>query len=71
MDLCMVVEVVEVVVVVAEAGAPSVRVFTIGYGEDADQATLQTIAEASDARSYNSSDPLAIEAVMIDVVSNF
>ncbi len=55
----------------SEAGAPSVRVFTIGYGEDADQATLQTIAEASDARSYNSSDPLAIEAVMIDVISNF
>ena len=54
-----------------EAGAPSVRVFTIGYGEDADQATLQTIAEASDARSYNSSDPLAIDQVMIDVISNF
>ena len=54
-----------------EPGSPSVRVFTIGYGEDADQATLQTIAEASDARSYNSSDPLAIEQVMIDVISNF
>ena len=47
------------------------RVFTIGYGEDADQETLQAIAEASDARSYNASDPLAIEQVMIDVVSNF
>lgn len=54
-----------------EAGEPAVRVFTIGYGEDADQETLQTIAEASDARSYNASDPLAIEQVMIDVISNF
>ncbi len=55
----------------AEAGQPSVRVFTIGYGEDADQQTLQAIAEASDARSYNASDALAIEQVMIDVISNF
>jgi Ca-activated chloride channel homolog len=54
-----------------EPGEPSVRVFTIGYGEDADQQTLQAIAEASDARSYNASDPLAIEQVMIDVISNF
>ena len=54
-----------------EAGEPSIRVFTIGYGEDADQETLQAIAEASDARSYNASDPLAIEQVMIDVISNF
>jgi Ca-activated chloride channel family protein len=54
-----------------EPGEPSVRVFTIGYGEDADQITLQAIAEASDARSYNASDPLAIEQVMIDVISNF
>lgn len=54
-----------------EAGEPSIRVFTIGYGEDADQQTLQAIAEASDARSYNASDPLAIEQVMIDVISNF
>jgi len=54
-----------------EPGQASVRVFTIGYGEDADQETLQAIAEASDARSYNASDPLAIEQVMIDVVSNF
>ncbi len=54
-----------------EPGEPSVRVFTIGYGEDADQETLQAIAEASDARSYNASDPLAIEQVMIDVISNF
>ena len=54
-----------------EPGEPSVRVFTIGYGEDADQETLSTIAEASDARSYNASDPLAIEQVMTDVISNF
>ncbi len=54
-----------------EPGEPSVRVFTIGYGEDADQETLQAIAEASDASSYNASDPLAIDQVMIEVISNF
>jgi len=55
----------------AEPGAANVRVFTVGYGEDADQATLQAIAEASDARSYNASDPTAIQQVMLDVISNF
>ena len=54
-----------------EPGEPSVRVFTIGYGEDADQATLASIAEATDARSYNASDPRAIDQVMTDVISNF
>ncbi len=55
----------------AEPGATNVRVFTVGYGEDADQQTLEAIAEASDARAYNASDPLAIRQVMLDVISNF
>jgi Ca-activated chloride channel family protein len=54
-----------------EGTSTGVRVFTIGYGEDADQATLEAIAEASRARSYDVSDPATIEQVMIDVLSNF
>ncbi|HEU4490019.1 MAG TPA: extracellular solute-binding protein [Jiangellales bacterium] len=54
-----------------EGSEAGVRVFTIGYGEDADQETLAAIAEASRARSYNASDAASIDQVMIDVVSNF
>jgi Ca-activated chloride channel family protein len=54
-----------------EGSETAVRVFTIGYGEDADQETLAAIAEASRARSYNASDAASIDQVMIDVVSNF
>jgi Ca-activated chloride channel family protein len=55
----------------AEGTATGVRVFTIGYGEDADQDTLEQIASASQARSYNASDAATIDKVMIDVISNF
>jgi Ca-activated chloride channel homolog len=54
-----------------EGSETGVRVFTIGYGEDADQETLSAIAEASRARSYNASDAASIDQVMVDVVSNF
>ncbi len=54
-----------------EGTATGVRVFTIGYGEDADQQTLSAIAEASRARSYDVTDPTTIDAVMVDVLSNF
>ena len=33
--------------------------------------TLQQIAEASRARSYNASDAVTIDQVMVDVISNF
>lgn len=48
-----------------------VRVFTIGYGQDADQATLKRIAEASRGAFYDASTPQTIERVFRDVVSNF
>ena len=47
------------------------RVFTIGYGQDADQATLKRIAEASRGAFYDASTPQTIERVFRDVVSNF
>ena len=48
-----------------------VRVFTIGYGGDADLPTLQQIAEASRAAAYNASNPKTIDRVFQSVLSNF
>jgi Ca-activated chloride channel homolog len=48
-----------------------VRVFPIGYGRDADQAVLRRVAEATDAASYDSSDPRTIDRVFTAVISNF
>lgn len=53
-----------------ELGRP-VRVFTIGYGADADLSVLRQIAEATNAASYNASDPKSIDKVFTAVVSNF
>jgi Ca-activated chloride channel homolog len=53
-----------------ELGRP-VRVFTIGYGSDADLSVLKQIAEATNAASYNASDPKTINKVFTAVVSNF
>ncbi|REE95605.1 Ca-activated chloride channel family protein [Thermomonospora umbrina] len=49
----------------------TVRVFTIGYGEDADQRVLRRIAEQTDGASYDSSDPNTIRDVFTEVISNF
>ena len=48
-----------------------VRVFPVAYGTDADVDTLRVIAEASRAKLYQASDPLTIERVFEQVVSNF
>jgi Ca-activated chloride channel family protein len=48
-----------------------VRVFPIAYGRDADPAVLRRIAEATDAASYDSSDPRSIDRVFTAVISNF
>ncbi len=48
-----------------------VRLFTIGFGQDADQSALRRLAEATSARSYDSSDPKAIDQVFTNVISNF
>jgi Ca-activated chloride channel family protein len=55
----------------AEDESVAVRVFTIGYGEDADLATLRKIAEASRAAAYDASDPASIDKVFTAVISNF
>ena len=48
-----------------------VRVFAVAYGADADVDTLQAITNASQARLYKATNPLTIEAVFQQVVSNF
>jgi len=48
-----------------------VRLFTIGYGADADLNALRRMAEATNGASYNASDPKSIEKVFTAVVSNF
>jgi Ca-activated chloride channel homolog len=51
--------------------AAQVRVFPIRYGEDAAGADLELIAEATNARAYDSSDPRSIDQVFTAVISNF
>lgn len=48
-----------------------VRLFTIGYGKDADLADLRRMAEATNAAAYDASDPQTINKVFTAVVSNF
>ncbi|MDH5372118.1 MAG: substrate-binding and VWA domain-containing protein, partial [Acidimicrobiia bacterium] len=48
-----------------------VRVFPVAYGADANLAELQAIADATAARLYKATDPLTIEEVFEQVVSNF
>jgi Ca-activated chloride channel family protein len=48
-----------------------VRVFPVAYGADADVDALQAIAEASQAKLYTATDPLTIERVFEQVISNF
>ena len=48
-----------------------VRIFTIAYGGDADEATLKRIAEATNAAAYSAVDPATIVNVFNAVVSNF
>ena len=55
----------------AEDESTAVRVFTIGYGDDADLPTLKRIAEASRAAAYDASDPASIDKVFTNVISNF
>jgi len=56
--------------VTGESGKP-VRIFTIGYGSDADMSALTSISEASDAAAYNAADAKSIARVFQQVVSNF
>ena len=47
------------------------RLFTIGYGKDADLGTLRLMAEATNAAAYDASNPATINQVFTAVVSNF
>jgi Ca-activated chloride channel family protein len=48
-----------------------VRVFPVAYGEDTSITELTAIATASQARLYQATNPLTIEAVFQQVISNF
>lgn len=48
-----------------------VRVFTIGYGNDADLPALREIATAARGAAYNASDPRTIDSIFQSVFSNF
>ncbi|HVF04810.1 MAG TPA: extracellular solute-binding protein [Frankiaceae bacterium] len=55
----------------SEDESVAVRLFTIGYGDDADLPTLKRIAEASRGAAYDASDPASIDKVFTNVISNF
>jgi Ca-activated chloride channel family protein len=55
----------------SEDESVAVRMFTIGYGDDADLPTLSRIAAASRGASYDASDPASIDKVFTAVISNF
>ena len=47
------------------------RGYDLGYGHDADLATLRRISDATNASTYDASDPTTIDKVFTAVVSNF
>jgi Ca-activated chloride channel homolog len=49
----------------------AVRFFPIAYGSGADLATLKRIAESTSANAYDATDPLTIQKVFTNVISNF
>ena len=55
----------------AEDKRQIVRVFPIGFSEDADMAALEEIAQASGGTAYDATDPTTIDRVMINVLSSF
>ena len=54
-----------------QAPEGGIRVFTIAYGQDADLDTLKRISEASRAAAYDATDPMTIDTVFTNVLSNF
>jgi len=56
---------------VSGENAKPIRIFTIGYGADADMSALTQIAEASNSATYNATDAASINKVFAQVVSNF
>ena len=50
---------------------PSVRIFTIAYGKDADVNAMREIAKGTNGAYYDATDPSTIVDVLNAVVSNF
>ena len=50
---------------------PTVRIFTIAYGDDADVNAMREIAKATNGAYYDATDPATIVDVLNAVVSNF
>lgn len=48
-----------------------VRVFTIGYSQDADASALKAIAEKSSGAYYDATDPRSLDKALTSVISNF
>jgi Ca-activated chloride channel family protein len=48
-----------------------VRLFPIAYGKDADLAALDRMAQATNAKAYDATDPTIIDQVFANVISNF
>ena len=48
-----------------------VRLFPIAYGSGADLGVLERMADATNAKAYDASDPATIDNVFTNVVSNF
>jgi Ca-activated chloride channel family protein len=53
------------------AAYPHVRVFTIGLGTGADLSTLKLFAQATNADSYDASDPVNLQTAFATAVANF
>jgi Ca-activated chloride channel homolog len=47
-----------------------IRMFTIAYSPDADLTTLKRIAQATNARSYDATDPKMIDDAFLDALAN-
>jgi Ca-activated chloride channel family protein len=54
-----------------DTGGRPVRVITIAYGADADQAVLRQIAATTQGAAYVSADPRAIQQIFVNAISNF
>lgn len=55
----------------SENRATNVKVFSIGYGKNADMEVLKKISESTGASAYDATDPANIDRVLTSVMSNF
>lgn len=57
--------------ITADTKDKPIRVFTLGYGTDADTPTLEHISELTGAHYYDATNPDTVSAVLSDLVTNF